>query len=534
MRDEQDRPRVSNDSPEVTDGELLALARAGDKDAFGILYQRHRRAAEYVARKHVRSQAEAEDAASEGFLRVMSAISRGGGPEGFFRAYYLQAVSRLAMRSSMHAAKVSPTENDDLDQAKDEPDLVMSRFDCEAIAAAFRSLPQRWQTVLWHTEVEEMKPAQLAPMLGLSPNSVAALALRAREGLRQAYLQQHTAPPAAPECAAVHGRLAAYTRGRLKGASYREVHEHLEHCAGCTSRLVCIKDAGAGLRAWLFPWLPLSTLGLPAAGTTGTQAHVLRGPGKLIGRLTSAAHPAAAITTAGLGLVATAALSLTLVGIGSPQAPEENVPAAIAQSSPAAPPSRAQTPTPKREPPAPKTTPEPAPTSPTAAPEPTTTISVSPTVPATASGRGQPKTTLPAPSSAAPSPQPVPSAGPTSLPQPPHPRILNYGWSASGNGPETGFLVVDTGTVNPSRAVINILGPVTAVPNPEAEGSGWTCSTMPAQPHLPQHTVCFSLAAPSGKTVFPLTANLRGTSPQTVTIALGVPGAAPVESHISY
>ena len=42
--------------------------------------------------------------------------------------------------------------------------------------------------VLWHTEVEGQRPAEVAPLLGMSPNSVSALAYRAREGLRQAFV----------------------------------------------------------------------------------------------------------------------------------------------------------------------------------------------------------------------------------------------------------------------------------------------------------------------------------------------------------
>ena len=45
--------------------------------------------------------------------------------------------------------------------------------------------------MLWHTEVEGQKPADIAPLLGMSANSVSALAYRAREGLRQAFLTQH-------------------------------------------------------------------------------------------------------------------------------------------------------------------------------------------------------------------------------------------------------------------------------------------------------------------------------------------------------
>jgi DNA-directed RNA polymerase specialized sigma24 family protein len=75
------------------------------------------------------------------------------------------------------------------------------------IARAFRSLPERWQAVLWHTDIEASGPAEIAWLLGLSANSVAALAYRAREGLRQAYLQMHLSEVVRQECRPIAGKL---------------------------------------------------------------------------------------------------------------------------------------------------------------------------------------------------------------------------------------------------------------------------------------------------------------------------------------
>ncbi|MEJ7706929.1 MAG: hypothetical protein WKF82_06355 [Nocardioidaceae bacterium] len=85
-------------------------------------------------------------------------------------------------------------------------------FENTAAAKAFASLPERWQLVLWHLEVERQKPADVAPLLGLTANSVSALAYRAREGLRQAYLQMHMADTAGEECRWVTERLGAHVR----------------------------------------------------------------------------------------------------------------------------------------------------------------------------------------------------------------------------------------------------------------------------------------------------------------------------------
>jgi hypothetical protein len=44
--------------------------------------------------------------------------------------------------------------------------------------------------VLWYAEVMGEKPRNIAPILGLEPNAVSALLIRAKAGLRAAYEQQ--------------------------------------------------------------------------------------------------------------------------------------------------------------------------------------------------------------------------------------------------------------------------------------------------------------------------------------------------------
>ena len=90
-------------------------------------------------------------------------------------------------------------------------DTAVEGFENSAAAAAFASLPERWQLVLWHTEVEGQKPAEVGELLGMSANSVSALAYRAREGLRQAFLNSHIAEIEDADCRWTHDHL-----GRLR------------------------------------------------------------------------------------------------------------------------------------------------------------------------------------------------------------------------------------------------------------------------------------------------------------------------------
>src|SRR5207244_9381972 len=98
---------------------------------------------------------------------------------------------------------------------------------------AFRSLPERYQTVLWHTTVEDESPSEVAPLLGLTANATAVLAHRAREGLKQAYLQAHVSQSltSGGDCARYADRLGAYARGGLRMRAERGLRKHLEECA---------------------------------------------------------------------------------------------------------------------------------------------------------------------------------------------------------------------------------------------------------------------------------------------------------------
>ena len=224
-----------------TDAELIAMVRAGDRRAYGPLYERHRRAALRVARHLARDEAAADDLAAEAFTRVLAAIDRGNGPDEAFRAYLYTTLRRTAFdwaesekrvrlveniaELEVTAAPVTGADRDPLDEA----------FDRQITSRAFHSLPERWQIVLWHLEVEGETPAEVAPLLDLSPSAVSALAYRAREGLAAGVL---TGAPGrdgrTTACRPYAQRLAAFVRGKLGTRDHAKVERHLDTCADCT------------------------------------------------------------------------------------------------------------------------------------------------------------------------------------------------------------------------------------------------------------------------------------------------------------
>lgn len=248
------------------DADLILAARSGDDAAYAQLYARHVGAARAAARSLIRSRADAEDLVSEAFTRVLRALRNGGGPELAFRPYLLTSVRNAFYDRTRKEARVEVT-----DEVPEDLDAVlvaraaMAGEDKELIAKAFANLPERWQTVLWHTEVEGRPPAEVAPMLGIAPNAVAALAYRAREGLREAYLQAHLqlTPPAA--CADTRGNLGGYVRDSLSNRDRSKVEQHLDGCDQCRAVMVELREISGSLRSVL----PLVLLGVPASTYLG-------------------------------------------------------------------------------------------------------------------------------------------------------------------------------------------------------------------------------------------------------------------------
>ncbi len=251
-----------------SDAELLAAVRTGDVEAFGALYDRHAVAALSVARRYTDSVADAEDVVADSFTAVYDALNRGKGPTEAFRAYLFTVVRRVATVHRDHGRRVQATD----DVATLEVGAVpmagadapaLAGFESTVVARAFATLPERWQLVLWHTEVEGLAPAQVAPLLGLSANSASALAYRAREGLRQAYLTEHQADDLDDRCRPVADHLGAYVRGGLGPRESRKVAAHLDECPRCSALYAELGDVNHGMRSIVGP-LVLGIAGMGA------------------------------------------------------------------------------------------------------------------------------------------------------------------------------------------------------------------------------------------------------------------------------
>jgi RNA polymerase sigma factor (sigma-70 family) len=259
----------------VTDAQLLQLVRDGDEDAFGELYRRHIDVARAAARSLLSWGPEAEDVVADAFTRVLSILQRGGGPEEAFRPYLLTCVRHACYDRSQGIARSQPVDPGDMAdlahaRQRGELDLGETSSNSDLLARAFASLPERWQLVLWSTEVDGRRPAELATELGLAPGAVASLAYRAREGLTEAFLSAHLQRPAAPACAAVRPRLAAFVRDNVSGREEASIQAHLDQCPDCQDLVGELRELNRPLRGLLVPAVVGASAGAYLAeGATG-------------------------------------------------------------------------------------------------------------------------------------------------------------------------------------------------------------------------------------------------------------------------
>ncbi|GII28324.1 hypothetical protein Pmi06nite_17660 [Planotetraspora mira] len=218
--------------------ELLEAVRGGNAPAYGTLYQRHAVAARSLAQQFIQGEEEVEDTLVETFAGILDLIRAGAGPVFAFRPHLLMAVRRYAA--------IGAVDLTDPDAVYVDPELT--GLERAVLARAFFSLPERWRMVLWHADVESARPGDLAPLLGMSAGGVTALADRAREGLRQAYLQLHREGGPGEECGPILSNIIKYVEGSLPKREAHVVDGHVAECIDCRAVFLELADVPQGLR----------------------------------------------------------------------------------------------------------------------------------------------------------------------------------------------------------------------------------------------------------------------------------------------
>lgn len=172
---------------EAEDADLARRAARGDREAFGILVDRHAPAARRLARTVLPEPADADEAAQDGFLAAWRAADRYD-PARPFRPWLMQIVLNAARdlarrQRTRHAEPLEPelVAGNASPERETERALLRTR-----LADALARLPERQRIAVTMFDAEGYAHAEIAALLGVPEGTVRSDVFHARRALREA------------------------------------------------------------------------------------------------------------------------------------------------------------------------------------------------------------------------------------------------------------------------------------------------------------------------------------------------------------
>lgn len=177
----------------LTDGELAAAARLGDKDAYAVLYRRYLPPVYDFLVRMTRDQALAEDLAQDTFVRAMQRLDQLDDP-GRFRSWLYtiarnQALNRMEREKRSTPSDPTPSEESpspllsilDPDRFSDPEEAARAAEVAELVWEAASALDQRTYTVLDLTLRHGLESAEIAEVMGVSKGNASVMVNRMKE-----------------------------------------------------------------------------------------------------------------------------------------------------------------------------------------------------------------------------------------------------------------------------------------------------------------------------------------------------------------
>lgn len=178
-----------------TTAELLAKACAGDESAIETLIGQQEGRVYALARSILRTPEWAEDATQEALLRVVQNLSSTRHASTDFNAWVLSITRNVALdlwrkrrvrgEASFEetAIQAAPSAGEALHESP--LDALIAREDAGWMAAAIETLPGPWREALVLRFYHGLEPAQIAKVVGVSPENVRIRLWRALRELRR-------------------------------------------------------------------------------------------------------------------------------------------------------------------------------------------------------------------------------------------------------------------------------------------------------------------------------------------------------------
>jgi RNA polymerase sigma-70 factor, ECF subfamily len=174
---QRDAEPLRNEKPrDDSERSLIQRAQAGDEQAFGALYQLHKKRVYSVCLQMTRDVADAEDLTQEAFLQVFRSVNSFRGDSAFSTWLYRIAVNTVLMK--LRRRKSPPLVSLDEPVSKDSPSLkrdlgkadpsLAGAIDRIALRRAVEELPAGCRQIFDLHEVEGLQHHEIARLLQCS------------------------------------------------------------------------------------------------------------------------------------------------------------------------------------------------------------------------------------------------------------------------------------------------------------------------------------------------------------------------------
>lgn len=171
-------------SPE-DEAAIVARARAGDRDALGALIDGYQGAVRRVTRAVLHDVDEADDAAQDAFLSVLTKLEQYD-PQRPFRPWLMRIAANVAIdRKRRRQLRQGPPLGSEAMSFEPSPHLHAERSVLrERLEAALQHLPERYRVALVLYDVEGYSHPEIAEILGVPVGTVRSAVFHARRTLR--------------------------------------------------------------------------------------------------------------------------------------------------------------------------------------------------------------------------------------------------------------------------------------------------------------------------------------------------------------
>ena len=176
---------MGRDKERILDAYLVASARLGDRQAFGILVRRWNGKLVVHAWRLLRDRESAMDAVQEGWAEMLRGLSRLK-DDGAFAAWAYRIVSRRCGRRIGRMRNERRLTAELAETAVEENTAEPSSLDVAALRRALRGLPPEQEAAIALFYLEDMSVAEVAVALDVPAGTVKTRLMHARRKLRAA------------------------------------------------------------------------------------------------------------------------------------------------------------------------------------------------------------------------------------------------------------------------------------------------------------------------------------------------------------